>query len=458
MIVRTAGCAPHDHPEITVVFRDEPVAASAARWLVEHFQDIVADGVRLSPGDAVRLGMRTVRMIARDDGTLGVEERVGTDVWEEHVDRTMTDLWYQGAAAAELGLPEELSSTHDDDLVVVRPCSRGASKVVLNRVRPDDPQSFGWVIACGDDHEHVDWVLSDLFHVGLAVPHLNQFFARPVGVMISIDNGRVAPNGGVWADVFYDDAALTPSGGARFGPDPVVSVAHAAVLKLDDGTYRTSIGAHVDHPDVTIRLAEPLVPDLQDPLAQWLLDYLQDAISGGARFLPGQTVGVGWRTLRVVERSDGLGLEERVDDGGWEEHVHLTLRDMWYQKEVVASIDAMHRLSFPSEAQSAEVSGCVAGAPLAVLLTRSASDDPSVSGWTVSCARDHDHGDTIAEPLVDLVASMPFAMQLLALPVGASVVVDSPGATTTGRIGVRISLDGRPVEPLPGSYLEALRA
>lgn len=270
MIVRTDGCAAHGHLAITVVFRDEPVAESAARWLVEHFAGLVASGIRLSEGHAVRLGMRTVRMIARDDGTLGVEERVGTDAWDEQVDQAVTDLWFQTGALAKLSLPEDLSSVHDDDYVAVQPCSRHASTTYLHRTEPEGPQGYGWMIACRDDHEHADWVLSDLFHVGLAVQHPNQFFTLP-GVVVSIDNDRVTSSGAVWADEFYEDAALTASGGTRFGPEPVAAIAHAAVLKLDDTTYRTSIEERCGHPDVTIRLSEPPVPWLQDVLAFRLL-------------------------------------------------------------------------------------------------------------------------------------------------------------------------------------------
>jgi hypothetical protein len=196
---------------------------------------------------------------------------------------------------------------------------------------------------------------------------------------------------------------------------------------------------------------------MQDPLVQWILDDLQDCIAAGTRFAPGQTIRVGWRTLRVVERADGmLGLQERVDVDRWEEHVELTLCDLWYQKEVATSLGLTKRLVFPAEDQHAAVAQCVNETIPALLLSREETDDPSSCGWRVSCRRDHDHGRWSSRTVWDLSALMPFATQFLALPATTSVVIEAPHTTPTGRIGVYILLDGRHMLPEPGSYLSTL--
>ena len=460
MIFRTTGCAEHDHPEFTVVFDAEPPTESVVGWLLDHFEHGVAQGMRFAAGDSVAVGMRSVRLVDRDDGTLGVTERVGGEAWEEHVDQTVRDAWYQAGAASKLGLPEHLHSVNDEDFAAVQPCGRDATTLLLTR--PEEPDGYVWAVGCGDDHDHSDWVFTELFRVWLAFPYTAQFLALPPGTDVVVHRDRVSAVGGVVADVAYQDAVLTPDGGMYFGPEPVaepepVASARLGVVKMGDGRYSTGFGGRGGHPDIVIRLAEPPVPGLEDALAQWLVDYLQDSIAEGTRFTPGQTIQVGWRTARVVDRGDGtLGLEERSAGGDWAEHVEQVLRDLWFQKEVVASVGLTDRLSFPTEEQSASVAACADTPDVALLLRRSEPDGQSSSGWLMSCARDHEHRDWAPRPLVDLVDARPFAAQFLALPVRSSVTVDPPNLTSTGRIGVAVSADGHELTPLAGSYLAAL--
>lgn len=458
MIFRTEGCTEFDHPEVTVMFDDEPVSDGMVTWFLGFLRTLVEGGQRLEPGAALQVGMRRLRVITRDDHTLGLEERVDGEEWGEHVDQALTDLYYQAEASAKLGLPEDLWSVTDDDGIGMQLCVLDAASLILHRRPSEDPQDVAWMLGCRDEHEHADWVLTEVFRAALLFPHLARFFALPTGIVVRVERDRVTPDGGVTADVDYEGSALTPDGGMYFGPDSAaVPVARCAVATTEGLEYRTSIGDRYGHPDVVVRLAEAAVRGLQDPLAQWLLDYLQDAIATGARFEVGQTIRVGWRLLRVVERADGLGLQERAAGGEWVEQVDATLRDLWHQREVVASVASAEQLSFPTEEQSALVAGCVADAPARLVLERSESaDDSGSSGWAVSCGADHDHGGWASRPLPEVVASMPFVAQFLALPAPASVALDAPHTTRTGRLGARISVGGRLLEPLPGSYLAAL--
>jgi hypothetical protein len=79
-----------------------------------------------------------------------------------------------------------------------------------------------------------------------------------------------------------------------------------------------------------------------------------------------------------------LGLQERVDVGRWEEHVELTLRDLWYQKEVATSLGLTKRLVFPAEDQHAAIAQCVNETVPALLFSREETDDSASCGWRLA--------------------------------------------------------------------------
>jgi hypothetical protein len=56
------------------------------------------------------------------------------------------------------------------------------------------------------------------------------------------------------------------------------------------------------------------------------------------------------------------------------------------------------------------------------VITHIASDAERFSGWTISCARDHDHGERTFVPVRTLVETFPQVARYLTLPVGASVL------------------------------------
>ncbi|MFI5720976.1 hypothetical protein [Nocardia sp. NPDC051750] len=462
-IFRTATCVDSDHPEFTLVFRDEPPTPYAASWILDHFQNAVAEGARFVPGQTVGIGWRALRVSERDDRTLGLEERVAEGIWEEHVDQAMSDMWYQVEAAAKLGLPEAPDSVAEDDVAIAQPCAFEGEALSLNRLGPDSPQHGAWTISCVEEHDHAGWSPIELFQLSASLPFVTQFLALPPETGLVIERHLEPLTGGVMAGVAHRGTALTPPDGMYFGPEPAsidsMPMAHFAILQFGEGLYRTSIGDQHGHPEIVVRVTEPAVPGIQESLVQWILDDLQDSLATGTRFAPDQTIRVGGRTLRVVERSDGmLGLLERVGTDRWEEHVEQTLRDLWYQKEVAASFGLEQQLDFPADDQYVAVAECVNETIPALLLTRGDTTDPDSSGWMLCCLRDHDHGEWSARTIWDLSDSMPFAIQFLALPVNTSIAIEAPHATPTGRIGVRALYNGRHLIPAPGSYLSELNA
>ncbi|WP_280445911.1 hypothetical protein [Nocardia brasiliensis] len=463
-IFRTTGCAAAGHPEFTVVFAEKPPTPKAVGWILDMLERTVSQGVRISPGMHFPLGWRVLRVIDRQDGTLGFEERVVADFWEEHVDQTMGDLWWQTDAGTKLGLPVDFSSVGEQQAATVQSCAYAAELLVLNRMGPDSPQYGSWSMRCDMDHEHGDWIQVDLHQLSVAFPFVTQFLALPTETGLFIERDRIEKTGGLVAEVAYQDTPVTPDGGTHFGPAPEPLNfdlwARFAIGQSAPGLYRTTIGAEYRHPEIVARLSEPALPEVDDVLVEWILDDLQRSISTGTRFTPGERIQVGWRTLRIIERADGLlGLHERVSTDGWAEHVELTLRETWYQREVAASLGLTEEdLDFPAEHQSAAVASCVHDRLPALVLARDETDDARLSGWRVQCAQDHDHGAWSSRTLWEITDFAPFATQFLALPATTSLTVEAPHTTPSGRIRTRVTLGGRHRVPNPGSYLAVLNA
>ncbi|KIA61152.1 hypothetical protein [Nocardia vulneris] len=462
-IFRTTGCAAVGHPEFTVVFAEKPPSPSIIGGLLDMLEQAVTQGSSLCAGMLFPLGWRVLRIIDRQDGTLGLEERVVADFWEEHVDQAMGDLWWQTAAAAKLGLPVELSSIGEEQAVAVQSCAYSAGLLILHRLGPDTTQPGEWGLRCGVEHEHADWTYLDLHQLSVAFPFVTQFLALPPETGLLIERDRVEQTGGLMAEVAYQDTMVTPDGGMHFGPAPEPLNfdlwARFAIGQSAPGLYRTTIGAEYRHPEIVARLSEPALPDVDDVLVDWVLDDLQRSISTGTRFTPGERIQVGWRTLRIVARADGLlGLHERVSTDAWAEHVELTLRETWYQKEVAASLGLTEDLDFPTEHQSAAVASCVHDRLPALVLARDETDDARSSGWRVHCAQDHEHGAWSSRTLWEITDFAPFATQFLALPKTTSLTVEAPHTTPSGRIRTHITLGGRHRVPNPGSYLAVLNA
>ena len=68
------------------------------------------------------------------------------------------------------------------------------------------------------------------------------------------------------------------------------------------GEYRTTKCAAHGHPEFTLRFAHDVpLPGLEE----MLITYFEQGVASGTQFKPGQTVLVGWATLRLTQRDDG---------------------------------------------------------------------------------------------------------------------------------------------------------
>src|SRR5688500_14345057 len=147
-------------------------------------------------------------------------------------------------------------------------------------------------------------------------------------------------------------------------------------------THRTTRCAAAGHREFTIQLvADSPLPDLQ----RVLIEYFEGAVARGSKFTPGQTVQLGWAILKLVDRSDGtIGVQERelTPEVTWTESVDRALRDMWLQREIVASVGLLDQLSFPRQDDAALVAECMHGSTELVMTRVSAEDAPEgFSGW-----------------------------------------------------------------------------
>lgn len=216
-------------------------------------------------------------------------------------------------------------------------------------------------------------------------------------------------------------------------------------------TFVTTGCAALGHPEFTIVFrGEPPVPGLE----RLLLGYFEASVAAGSVFKAGQTVQLGWATLRLLQREDGtLGVLE-PDLGStlrWHEGVDQSLYETWKQKEVLSSLGLAERADFPRPALHAVVCTQAFDTP-AKMLGRTEPHAGTDSGWFVGCFdddHDHQHEDALGVmPLVEVATRAPALTQFFALPPGTDLVI--------GPRGIRVFIDGEAREPVPGSYLEAL--
>ena len=228
-------------------------------------------------------------------------------------------------------------------------------------------------------------------------------------------------------------------------------------------TFRTTRCSAAGHPEITLQLAQDSpIPGVHEIL----IDYFEAAVARGTKFLPDQTVQLGWSVLKLCARDDGtLGVQERelTPEVAWTESVDRALRDVWMQREIAASVGLLDELAFPRQDEGVLVAEC-SRTSHELLLTRVALEDapPDFSGWLAACAHDHDHGERAYVPLLAIAAEQPPLVQLLALPHGTSVLAffrAKPNAPADHlRIEPHVFRDGEEIAPAHGSYLAALQA
>jgi hypothetical protein len=199
-----------------------------------------------------------------------------------------------------------------------------------------------------------------------------------------------------------------------------------------------------------------LVYDDQDPTVRQtvpsIVSWLEDEVLSGVRFHPGESVQFGWMYDELFARPDGtLGIVEpdfQAVPVAWTESVTLTLRHLWFQKEVAASVSL--EPAFPSYRQTAIVCNQLRGA--SSIFMHRAEPSGYDSGWFIGCNVDaHDHQDPSQLSGVSLfeaaVAWNQRFIPYVALPPGCCII-DGGEQPKIARQDVWLSF-------VPGSLLAA---
>src|SRR5882672_10579305 len=83
----------------------------------------------------------------------------------------------------------------------------------------------------------------------------------------------------------------------------------------------------------------------------FFVSYLEESVTNGAHYVPGQTFQIGWMLDRIGERADGtLGISEpdfKSFPIVWVESVMLTLQHMRIQKDAAERFGLLDQMDFP---------------------------------------------------------------------------------------------------------------
>ncbi|AYZ62967.1 hypothetical protein EGY31_06715 [Burkholderia multivorans] len=224
-----------------------------------------------------------------------------------------------------------------------------------------------------------------------------------------------------------------------------------ATEQLNDPVHRTVNCKRFDHPEFQIQVSDRTIPAVD---IGWLLRFLEQSVAGGERFRAGETLQIGWMlTMLEVGKDDILRIMEpdmKAIPIEFIDSVDSTLKHLRNQKDIVASVALTQEPDFPSLRQSAVVHVDYKSAS-SVLLTRYPARETD-SGWTLTDLNDEagsqDPSRYVKISLYQLGVNRPDLVQFLALPSGMQVVV--AGST------IRVKDSDGEIQPVPGSYLEAL--
>jgi hypothetical protein len=153
----------------------------------------------------------------------------------------------------------------------------------------------------------------------------------------------------------------------------------------------TKICKEYGQPEISVECDDKafLVPGLQ-----WLLKWLETEVTKGRRFLPGETVQVGWSILEIRQHgNDALTLFEpdfKSMPIKFVDSVSNTLFHLLLQKSVVESLGLMDEI-LPPRLQDSAIICTEFGKSESFMMSRLSPTDAD-SGWFFGCSSSvHDH-------------------------------------------------------------------
>jgi hypothetical protein len=161
---------------------------------------------------------------------------------------------------------------------------------------------------------------------------------------------------------------------------------------------------------------------------KWLLEWLESEVTNGRRFLPSETIQIGWMLTKLEPFGDGILKIYEPDMKSFPvkfvDSVTHTLTHLRFQKMVAESIGVADELSFPPLNHSAVTCNRFRE-HVGIFMDRLKPKD-SDSGWFIGCDDpNHDHQDRNnlrRKSLYELVVRHEQSIiSYLALPAGISV-------------------------------------
>jgi hypothetical protein len=174
-------------------------------------------------------------------------------------------------------------------------------------------------------------------------------------------------------------------------------------LSLDRWPLRPPMRTHTHkcrehgHLEISVECEDTAV---LSPTLHWFLRWIESEVAGGRRFLPEQTVQVGWSVLEIRQRADGtLALFEPDFQSmplRFVDSVSNTLLHLFLQKNVADSLGLGEELALPSFRDSAIV--CTEFGSAEGFIMSRVTPKTADSGWFIGCdnaAHDHQSADCL---------------------------------------------------------------
>lgn len=194
----TSNCKRYDHPEFQVRVSNSAVPAEDVSWLLQFFEQRVAQGEKFRSGESVQVGWMLTML---EDGPAGFLRVLEPDMkvvplkFVDSVDRTLMHLRNQKDVVQSLSPSTEPDFPSLRQSVVVHVNHKTASRILLTRNGAADEADAGWWLSDLDDQAGLQdptrFLKTSLYQLGVDRPDLVKFFALPAGLQVVVDGVRI---------------------------------------------------------------------------------------------------------------------------------------------------------------------------------------------------------------------------------------------------------------------------
>jgi hypothetical protein len=194
----TSNCKLYKHPEFQVRVSNSAVPAEDVSWLLQFFEQRVAQGEKFRSGESLQVGWMYAMLEDGPAGYLRVLEPDMKDVpvkFVDSVDRTLMHLRNQKDVVQSLSPLVEPDFPSLRQSVVVHVNHKTASRVLLTRNGAADGADSGWWLSDLDDRagsqDPTRFFKTSLYQLGVDRSDLVKFFALPPGLQVVVDGVRI---------------------------------------------------------------------------------------------------------------------------------------------------------------------------------------------------------------------------------------------------------------------------